>query len=60
MMMEPSTTSGFQGKSQGVDFDKGGKPENQEKHPPVWLRSTDIKNAEVDSARDPVDHIEPA
>jgi len=43
-----------------VDFDKGGKPEYQEKHPPVWLRSTDIKNAEVDSARGPVDHIEPA
>ena len=59
-MTEPKTTGGCQRKSQGVDFDKGGRPEYQEKHPPVWLRSTDIKNAEADSARGPVDHTEPA
>ena len=60
MMTGPKRTGGCRGKSQGVDFDKGGRPEYQEKHPTVWLRLTDKKNAEVDSARGPVDHIEPA
>ena len=59
-MTQPSTACGCQRKSQGVYFDKGGKPENQKKNPRVWLKSTNIKNAEEDGARGPVDHIKSA